>query len=255
MTTIHILRSLLAPYNEAHQDGDVKHKKGKKRALEDLPREIKPPTGDWFDKHGTGHRSHALACENINARLEKAWVVADAISKVQTLCSSSSVSAPSMFASTLDVVDLAANEDSVVSTGLALPATAITGIATLIHSHSEDGKKLHVTHKCGAAVARFFEEDDPLRQGADGDRLKRAMKAAKQDEEKRRKPSSSSFAPGRSSSRPSREGRSSSFSERRSSRVVGSYEYRDRARDRGGDRKCFYRGGQHLANECHKRRK
>ena len=173
-------------------------------------------------------------------------MVADAISEVQSLCSSSSVSAPSMVASTSDVVDLAASEDSIVSNGSALLATAITGITTaLIHSYSEDGKKLHVAHKCGAAVARFFEEDDPLRQGADGDRLKRAMKAAKQDEEKKSK----------TSSRPSGEGRSSSFSERRPSRAVGSYEYRDRARDRGGDRKRFICGGQHLANECHKRRK
>ena len=91
----------------------------------------------------------------MNTRLEKAWVVADAISKVQTLCSSTSVSAPSMFASTSDVVDLAAYEDSVVSTGLALLATAITGIAALIHSYSEDGKKLRVAHKWGAAVASF----------------------------------------------------------------------------------------------------
>ena len=239
---------------EAPQESD---KKGKKRAaLEDLPREIKPPAGGWFDKNGAVHRSHALSCEIINDRIDKAWVVADAINKVQALCSSSSATASSS-TSVVPTGNFGVDDTNLISTGLTFLASALTDITTLIYVFSEDGKKLHVAHKCGASVARFFEEDDPLRQGADGDRLKRAMKAAKQDEEKKKKSSNSGAGFSRNSNRTSGETRSGGFSDRRPPRRSSSFDYRDRGRDRGGefDRKCFICGGRHLANECHKRRK
>ena len=167
---------------EASKD-DEKDSKGKKRAaLEDLPREIKPPARGWFDKHGTVHRSNALACETINNRLGSAWAAADAILKLQALCSPSSVSFPvalsaSSTSALVPIVD-ASDDASVISTGVTLLATTLAAISGLIYNYySEDGKKLHVSHKCAATVAKLFEEDDPLRQGADGERLKRAMKA------------------------------------------------------------------------------
>ena len=132
--------------------------------MDDLPREIKPPAGGGFDKRGAVHRSRALSCESINDRLEKAWVVADAISKVHALCSSPSVLASSS-AAAVPSGEAGADETTLISMGLTFRASALTGITALIYIFSEDGKKLHVAHKCGASVSRFFEEDDPLRQG------------------------------------------------------------------------------------------
>ena len=162
---------------------------------------------------------------------------------------------PSTSAS-LPIVD-ASDDAYVISTGVTLLATALAAISGLIYNYSEDGKKLHVSHKCGAAVARLFEEDDPLRQVADGERLKRAMKVAEQEENKKRKSSGGGSGSGRGSIRPSRDFRSSYFSDRRASRPSGGFDSRDRSRDRGGDfgRKCFICGGSHPANQCPKKKK
>jgi hypothetical protein len=241
---------------------EVQDRKGKKRmALEDLPREIKPPAGGWFDKHGTVHRANALACETINNRLATAWINADAIVKLQDLCLPSAASLPSALnapstSTSVPIVD-ASDDASVIATGVTLMSTALTAITGLIYNYSEDGKKLHVSHKCGPTVAKHFEEDDPLRQGADGERLKRAMKVAEQEENKKRKSSGAGSGSGRSSNRPSGDFRSSLFSDRRASRPSGGFDSRDRGRDRGGDfsRKCFICGGSHLANECPKKKK
>ena len=179
--------------DEASKD-EEKDRKGKKRAaLEDLPREIKPPTGGWSDKHGTVHRSNALACETINNRLGIAWAAADAILRLQALCSSPAVSLPAALnapstSASVTIVD-ASDDASVISTGVTLLATTLAAISGLIYNYSEDGKKLHVSHKCGATVAKLFEEDDPLRQGADVERLKRAMKSAEQEENMKKKSS------------------------------------------------------------------
>ena len=94
------------------------------------------------------------------------------------------------------------DDASVISTGVNLLATALAAISGLIYNYSEDGKKLHVSHKCGAAVAKLFEEDDPLRQGAHGERLiKRAIKVAEQEENEKKKTSGGGHGSGRSSIR------------------------------------------------------
>ena len=68
------------------------------------------------------------------------------------------------------------DDASVIANGVTLLATALAAVSGVIYNYSEDGKKLHVSHKCGATVAKLFEEDDPLRHEADGERLKRALK-------------------------------------------------------------------------------
>ena len=60
-------------------------------------------------------------------------------------------------------------------------------------------------------MAKLFEEDDPLRQGVDGERLKRAMKAAEREENRKKKSSSGGSGSGRGSNRPSGDIRSSYF--------------------------------------------
>ncbi len=63
---------------------------------------------------------------------------------------------------------------------------SVAALAMLIHIFLEKGKLLHISHSHGNKVAQFFEEDDPMRQGADGERLKRVIKAEKEELDMRR---------------------------------------------------------------------
>ena len=76
------------------------------------------------------------------------------------------------------------DEQKALRAGFDKVVLAITALATLVYSHNQEGKKLHIQHSYGRGVASKFEEDDPMLQGADGERLKRAIKAEKDEKER-----------------------------------------------------------------------
>ena len=130
---------------------------------------------------------------------------------------------------------------------------AVMALALLIYNLHEKGRKLHVSHSHGSRVARFFEEDDPMRQGAEGERLKRAIKAEKEEQDRK---NAAERKPGRSS-----RGGGSRLNHRSGGRYDRDRDYSDRefgggGRNSGSTRRCYICDSkEHLSNDCPKRRR
>ncbi len=130
---------------------------------------------------------------------------------------------------------------------------AVAALAMLIHIFLEKGKRLHISHSHGNKVAQFFEEDDPMRQGADGERLKRAIKAEKEELDRKR-------AVERRPNRFSRGG-SNRFSGRGRGGFGRDRDLGDRGRwpgisNSGSTRRCFVCDSvDHMSSDCPKRTK
>ena len=133
-------------------------------------------------------------------------------------------------------------------------AAAIGALAVLAHNFHEKARKLHVSHSHGGGVARRFEEDDPMRQGAEGQRLKRAIQAEKEDQDRKK---ATEKKPSRS-----RRGGYSRPSYRNGGRQDSYRDYDDRDRRTGGGgnsgntRRCYICDSRdHLSNDCPKKRR
>jgi hypothetical protein len=127
---------------------------------------------------------HALACAELNKNLAIAWQAVDQLLPARDGPSINAVAASSEDESDEEApVPPTPQADSIPK---ARAMAAVAALAALIHAFLEKGKRLHISHSHGNKVAQFFEEDDPIRQGADGERLKRAIKAEKEDSDRKR---------------------------------------------------------------------
>lgn len=186
---------------------------------------------------------NALACADHNANLGIAWTAVDELVPLRddTL--------------PLQEEDEADDEGGVDGTAHLSSATrlkaiaAITAMTLIIHNLHEKAKKLHITHTHGRVIATKFEEDDTMAQGTDGERLKRAIKADKEEVE-RKKLHASTTSRGR--------GRYNNYS-RAGTRGNRYYDDRDKAErpaTRRRERACFICDSKdHMANDCPKRHK
>ena len=244
-------RSAAEPEDKSEPSSTNK-KKGKRPAIEDLEREIKSPPGGWFDSKGMVHKLHALACAELNKHLAIAWQAVDQLLPARDGPSAKGVTA-------FPEVDESDNEDPIPpspqadSAHKARAMAAVATLAALIHALLEKGKRLHISHSHGNKVAQFFEEDDPIRQGTDGERLKRAIKAEKEEADRKRASEKKTSRYSRSSyGRPSSRGRGGYSRDR---------DHGDRGRwpgfsSSGSTRRCYIcDSADHMSNDCPKRHK
>jgi hypothetical protein len=238
-----------ADHDDKSEPSTTNKKKGKRPAIADLEREIKTPPGGWFDSKGMVHKLHALACAELNKNLALAWKAVDQLQPARDGPVITAVAASS---------DADSDEEAPVpptpptdSIPKARAMAAVTALAALIHALLEKGKRLHISHTHGNKVAQFFEEDDPIRQGSDGERLKRAIKAEK--EEADRKKSSE-----KKTSRYSRGGYTGSSGRSRGSSGRDRY-HGDRGRwpsSSGSTRRCYIcDSADHMSSDCPKKHK
>ena len=241
-------RSAAEP-DDKSEPSTTNKKKGKRPAIEDLEREIKSPPGGWFDSKGMVHKLHALACAEINKHLAIAWKVADQLLRARDGPSVPAVTElPEENSDHEDPVPPTTQADSALK---ARVATAVATLALLIHALLEKGKRLHISHSHGNKVAQFFDEDDPIRQGADGERLKRAIKAEKEEADRNKSSEKKTSRYSRSSyGRPSSRGRGGYSRDR---------DHGDRGRwpsSSGSTRRCYICDStDHMSNDCPKRHK
>ena len=218
--------------------------------IEDLEREIKAPPGGWFDTKGMVHKLHALACDELNRNLAIAWQAVDQLLPARD--------GPSQNTAT-GSEDESDDEVSVPTTPRigsiprARAMAAVAALTMLIHAFLEKGKRLHISHSHGNKVAQYFEEDDPMRQGADGERLKRAIKAEKEELDRKR-------ALERKPNRINRGGISRFFGRGRGG-FGRDRDHGDRGRwpgisGSGSTRRCFVCDSvDHMSSDCPKRNK
>ncbi len=76
------------------------------------------------------------------------------------------------------------DEQKALHAGFDKVVLAITALATLVYSFNQEGKKLHILYSHVRGIANKFEDDDPMLQGADGERLKRAIEVDKDEKER-----------------------------------------------------------------------
>ena len=244
-------RSAAEP-DDKSEPSTTNKKKGKRPAIADLEREIKTPPGGWFDSKGMVHKLHALACAELNKNLAIAWEAVDQLLPARD--------GPSLNAEAGSEDDESDDDDVPVATTTQIGSipraramAAVAALAMLIHIFLEKGKRLHISHSHGNKVAQFFEEDDPMRQGADGERLKRAIKAEKEELDRKR-------ALERRPNRISRGGNN-----RFSGRGIGGFgrdrDHGDRGRwsginSSGNTRRCFVCDSvDHMSSDCPRRTK
>jgi hypothetical protein len=220
-------------------------KNGKRPAIEDLEREIKAPPGGWFDTKGMVHKLHALACDELNRNLAIAWQAVDQLLPARD---GPSLDSEAELEDEFDGEIPVPTTPRIGSIPKARAMAAVAALAMLIHAFLEKGKRLHISHSHGNKVAQYFEEDDPMRQGADGERLKRAIKAEKEELDRKR-------ALERRPNRVSRGG-SSRFSGRGRGGFGRDRDHGDRGRwsgvsGSGSTRWCYVCDSlDHLSNDC-----
>ena len=210
-----------------------------------LDRKIKAPPGGWFDTKGMVHKLHVLACDELNRNLATAWQAVDHLLSTRDGPSLDPEAEIDDSDGEIPIIPTSSQTGSIPK---ARAMAAVAALAMLIHTLLEKGKRLHINHSHGIKVAQLFEEDDPMRQGADGERLKHAIKAEKEllDRKKASERRPSQFNRGGSSRFSSMGrgafGRDRDFGTRgRWSGVSGS----------GSTRRCYIcHAPDHLSHEC-----
>ena len=194
---------------------------------------------------------HALACDELNRNLAIAWQAVDQLLPARDGPSQNTATGSEDESDDDDVP--VATTTQIGSIPRARAMAAVAALAMLIHIVLEKGKRLHISHSHGNKVAQFFAEDDPMRQGADGERLKRAIKAEKEELDRKR-------AVERRPNRFSRGGSNMFFGRGRGG-FGRDRDLGDRGRwpgisGSGSTRRCFVcDSADHMSSDCPKRHK